>query len=344
MKIFAYCLREFDEKPMFDRLAGEFQAQYGYSTKYPCPDNVSLAVGYDAVSCTPCDMGADMLQRFHDAGVRYIATRSIGFDHIDLDKARQLGMGVCRVSYEPETVADYAIMLMLMCCRNMPHIINRSLLQDYSLKGKMGKDISDCTVGVVGTGQIGSTVIRHLSGFGCRLLAYDPCRDPKVAEKAEYVSLEELYAQSDIVTLHTPATAENYHMINGQALRQMRDGVILINTARGTLVDTETLIQGLESGKVGHAALDVLEDETGLYYANRMGDVIVNRQMAVLRSFPNVILSPHTAFYTEKVVWNMAYKTFQGVRDMMNGTKNPLIILQRKETDSDVLSLQQPPV
>lgn len=133
-------------------------------------------------------------------------------------------------------------------------------------------------------------------------------------------------------------------MINGQALRQMRDGVILINTARGTLVDTETLIQGLESGKVGHAALDVLEDETGLYYANRMGDVIVNRQMAVLRSFPNVILSPHTAFYTEKVVWNMAYKTFQGVRDMMNGTKNPLIILQRKETDSDVLSLQQPPV
>ncbi len=328
MKIFAYCLREFDEKPMFDRLAGEFGAGYGYSTDYPCPDNVFLAKGYDAVSCTPCNMGADMLQRFYDVGVRYVATRSIGFDHIDLDKARELGMGVCRVSYEPETVADYAIMLMLMCCRNMPHILNRSLVQDYSLKGKMGKDISDCTVGVVGAGQIGSTVLRHLSGFGCKLLAYDPYRNFGAEGLAQYVPLEELYAQSDIITLHTPATAENYHMIDASALEQMKSGVILINTARGTLVDTEALIQALESGKVGHAALDVLEAESGLYYANRMGDVIGNRQMAILRSFPNVILSPHTAFYTEKVVWNMAYKTFQGVMDMMRQAENPLIILQ----------------
>ena len=115
--------------------------------------------------------------------------------------------------------------------------------------------------------------------------------------------------------------------MDASALSRMRDGVILVNTARGALVDTEALIQGLESGKVGHAALDVLEDEAGLYYANRMGDVIVNRQMAVLRSFPNVILSPHTAFYTENVVWNMAYKTFKGVRDMMTHTENPLVIL-----------------
>lgn len=327
MKIFAYCLREFDEKPMFDKLAGEFHAQYGYSTEYPVMENVDLARGYDAVSCTPCNMGADMLQRFYDVGVRYVATRSIGFDHIDLEKARQLGMGVCHVSYEPETVADYAIMLMLMCCRNMPHIMNRSLVQDYSLKGKMGRDLSDCTVGIIGAGQIGSTVIRHLSGFGCKMLAYDLYQNPRLEGLAEFVSLEELYARSDILTLHAPATAENYHLIDARALSKMRDGVILVNTARGTLVDTEALIQGLESGKVGHAALDVLEDEAGLYYANRMGDVIVNRQMAILRSFPNVILSPHTAFYTERVVWNMAYKTFKGVQDMMEHVENPLIIL-----------------
>ena len=326
MKIFAYCLREFDEKPMFDRLAGEFDAQYGYSTAYPEPDNVELARGYDAVSCTPCNMGADMLQRFYDVGVRYVATRSIGYDHIDLEKAKQLGMGVCRVSYEPETVADYAIMLMLMCCRNMPHIMNRSVVQDYGLKGKMGRDISDCTVGIIGAGQIGCTVIRHLSGFGCRLLAYDLYRNPQMDGLAEYVSLEQLYTESDIITLHAPATTENYHLIDSGALSRMKDGVILINTARGSLVDTEALINGLESGKVGHAALDVLENEAGLYYANRMGDVIVNRQMAVLRSFPNVILSPHTAFYTEKVVWNMAYKTFKGVQDMMRRVDNPLVI------------------
>lgn len=332
MKIFAYGLREFDEKPMFDRLAGEFGAQYGYSTSYPGPDNVNLAQGYDAVSCTPCNMGADMLQRFYDVGVRYVATRSIGYDHIDLEKARQLGMGVCRVSYEPETVADYAIMLMLMCCRNMPHIMNRSLVQDYSLKGKMGRDISDCTVGIIGAGQIGCTVIRHLSGFGCRLLAYDLHCNPQLEGLAEYVSLEQLYAESDIITLHAPATAENYHLIDAEALSKMKDGVILINTARGSLVDTEALIKGLESGKIGHAALDVLEDEAGLYYANRMGDVIVNRQMAILRAFPNVILSPHTAFYTEKVVWNMAYKTFKGVQDMMRQAENPLIILPGRQT------------
>lgn len=327
MKIFAYCLREFDEKAMFDRLAEEFEAQYGYSTEYPGPDNVELARGYDAVSCTPCNMGADMLQRFYEVGVRYVATRSIGFDHIDLEKAWQLGIGVCHVSYEPETVADYTIMLMLMCCRNMPHIMNRSLVQDYTLKGKMGRDISDCTVGIIGAGQIGRTVIRHLSGFGCRILTYDLYQDPETAKLAEYVPLEQLYAESDIITLHTPATAENYHLINAQALAAMKDGVILINTARGTLVDTEALIQGLESGKVGHAALDVLEDEAGLYYANRMGEVIVNRQMAILRAFPNVILSPHTAFYTEKVVWNMAYKTFKGVQDMMEQATNPLVIV-----------------
>lgn len=327
MKIFAYCLREFDEKPMFDRLTEEFDAQYGYSTEYPSPDNVLLARGFDAVSCTPCDMGADMLQRFHDVGVRYVATRSIGFDHIDLKKAGELGMGVCHVSYEPETVADYAIMLMLMCCRNMPHIMNRSLVQDYSLQGKMGKDISHCIVGVVGAGQIGGTVIWHLSGFGCKMLAYDLHRNPALEGLAEYVPLDDLYARSDIITLHAPFTAENYHLVDASALAQMKDGVILVNTARGALVDTEALIRGLESGKVGYAALDVLEDEAGLYYANRMGDVIVNRQMAVLRSFPNVILSPHTAFYTERVVWNMAYKTFKGVRDMMTHTENPLVIL-----------------
>ena len=159
------------------------------------------------------------------------------------------------------------------------------------------------------------------------MLAYDLYQNPRLEGLAEFVSLEELYARSDILTLHAPATAENYHLIDARALSKMRDGVILVNTARGALVDTEALIQGLESGKVGHAALDVLEDEAGLYYANRMGDVIVNRQMAILRSFPNVILSPHTAFYTERVVWNMAYKTFKGVQDMMEHVENPLIIL-----------------
>lgn len=327
MKIFAYALREFDEKEFFDRFSKDFNCEYGYTTAYPSPDNVELARGYDAISATPCDLGADMLERFFQVGVRYIATRSIGVDHIDLAQAEKLGMGVCHVSYAPETVADYAIMLMLMCCRKITHILDRARIQDYTLQGKMGKDLCDCTVGVIGTGQIGKTVIRHLSSFGCRILGYDlyPCRE--CAGMADYVSLEELYAKSDIITLHTPATADNYHMLNAEAFRQMKDDVIIINTARGALIDTDALILALEKGRIGQAALDVLEQEDGLYYSSRVGDVISNRTMAILRSFPNVILSPHTAFYTRKVVQDMAYKTIKGVHDMMYHIENPLVIL-----------------
>lgn len=328
MKIFAYSFREFDEKPFWDKLIKDFNAEYDYSTEYPNPDNVHLAAGYDAISATPCNLDADMLERFYAVGVRYIATRSIGFDHIDLKKAKELGMGVCHVSYAPQTVADYSIMLMLMCCRNICHILERSKVQDYSLKGKMGKDLSDCTVGIIGTGQIGKTVIKHLSAFGCKMLAYDIYPNEEVKNYAKYVSLKELYQNSDIITLHTPATSDNYHMLNEQAFEQMKRGVIVINTARGTLIDTDALINAIEQGKIGHAALDVLEKEDGLYYANRMGDAIANRQMAVLKSFPNVILSPHTAFYTEKVVWDMAYKSIKGVQDMMQHNENPLIVLK----------------
>lgn len=327
MKIFVYCMREFDEKEFFEQFCEEFDCEYGYCTEYPNKDNLELAKGYDAVSVTPCDINSIVLKQFYDMGVRYVATRSIGFDHIDLKCAKELGMGVCHVSYAPETVADYTIMLMLMCCRNICHILERAKVQDFTLKGKMGKDLCDCTVGIIGTGQIGSTVIKHLSAFGCNILAYDLYTKKEVEEYATYVSLEELYAHSDIISLHTPSTAENYHLLDELAFKQMKDGAIIINTARGALIDTEALIKALESGKIAHAALDVLEQEDGLYYANRMGDVIENRHMAILRAFPNVILSPHTAFYTRKVVRDMAYKTIKGVYDMMNGNENPLVIL-----------------
>lgn len=326
MKIFAYCLREFDEKDFFDKIAEEYGAEYGYTTSYPNMNNVTLATGYDAVSVTPCDINAELLDRFWEIGVRYIATRSIGYDHIDISHAKKLGLGVCHVSYAPETVADYTIMLMMMCCRNICHILDRSKVQDYTLKGKMGRDLCDCTVGLIGTGQIGRTVAKHLSAFGCRILAYDIHPNDTLKGIVEYVELDELYTQCDIISLHTPATEENHHLLNKDAFYKMKNDVIIVNTARGALIDTEALICAIEAGKVAHAALDVLEQEDGLYYLNCMGSPIENRQMAVLRSFPNVILTPHTAFYTEKVVRDMALHTFKGIHDMINGVNNPLII------------------
>ncbi|MCD7835861.1 MAG: D-isomer specific 2-hydroxyacid dehydrogenase family protein [Lachnospiraceae bacterium] len=324
--MFVYCMREFDEKPFFDRYCAELGCEYDYCTEYPDENNLALAKGFDAISITPCDFSAPVIDSFHEMGVRYIATRSIGFDHIDIKHAHELGIGISHVSYAPETVADYAIMLMLMCCRKICHILERASLQDYSLKGKMGKELSQCTIGVIGAGQIGSTLIRHLSGFGCQFLVYDLYPKKELEKYVKYVSLDELYAGSDIITLHTPATEENYHLLDEAAFSAMKQDVIIINTARGTLIDTNALIAALEAGKVGAAALDVLEREDGLYYADRMGDVINNRDMAVLRSFPNVILSPHTAFYTENVVRDMAYKSIKAVMDMHNGADNPLVI------------------
>ncbi|MEJ8735667.1 D-isomer specific 2-hydroxyacid dehydrogenase family protein [Mediterraneibacter sp. ICN-202921] len=322
MKIFIYAMREFDELDVAERLKQEYGIDFGWSAEYPTMENVDLAQGYDAVSTTPCEIGAKLLEKFHDLGVKYITTRSIGYDHIDLKKAEELNMRVSNTKYDPDGVSNYTVMLILMCLRNMSYILKCAEVQDYTLRKKIGKDLSCCTVGVIGTGQIGANVIRNLSGFGCRILAYDLYE--KEGLPCEYVTLEELYEKSDVITIHTPATPESYHMINPETISRMKKGVVLINCARGSMIDTEALIDGLESGQIGGAALDVLEKEDGLYYYNRMGDVIENRTMAILRSFPNVILSPHTAFYTERDVENMMRYNFDSLYRFENGLDNPL--------------------
>lgn len=304
-KVFFYTLRPYDELAIAQRLSGQMGIEFGFSEEYPTLENAQLAAGYDAVSVTPCDMSAPMVQRFHELGVKYICCRSIGYDHVDRAEAQKLGMKVANVDYPPNGVANFAIMLMMMSLRKAGHILKRGEAQDYSLKGKIGKDISTCTVGVIGTGRIGRTVLEHLSGFGCRLLAYDLYPNEEVKKIAEYVDLDTLIKESDVITLHTNATEANHHLLDAQAMEKMKPGVTIINTARGKLIDSDALIAGLESGKIGAAALDVLENENGLYYYNRMGDVIPNPELAALRSMPNVILTDHTAFYTEEDVESM---------------------------------------
>lgn len=321
MKIFFYTLRDFDELAFAKKCADKYGIEFDYTGAYPDAENYVLAKGADAVSMTPCDMSAPMVEKFASIGVKYLLCRSIGYDHVDLHKAKECGMKVSNVSYPPSGVANYAIMLMMMLQRNMVSILKRAELQDYSLKGKIGADISFETVGVIGTGRIGRTVIEHLSGFGCRILCYDPYQNEEVKKYAEYVSLDELFAQADAITLHTNATEENHHLLDGEAFAKMKDGVLIVNTARGKLIDTDALIEAMESGKVGGAALDVLEKEDGLYYYNRIGDVIANRDMALLRSFPNVILSPHTAFYTTQAVGHMVEGCFEAAAAFEKGEK-----------------------
>lgn len=323
MKIMFYTLRPFDELPSCEKYKEQYGIEYAWTPDAPCPENLHLAEGCDAVSTNPCLVTPDYLREFAAMGVKYLPCRSIGYDHIPLDTARELGMRVAHSSYPPTGVADYTIMLMLMSIRKVGQILRRADAQDYSLQGKMGRDITGMTIGIIGTGNIGRTVLRHLSGFGCRLLAYDLYPNEEAARYAEYVDLDTLYRESDLISLHTNATEANYHLIDDKAISKMKDGVILVNTARGTLIDPEALVEGLESGKIGGAGLDVVENENGLFYYNHVGDALKNRELAMLRSFPNVVFTPHTAFYTDVNVASMVESAFKATRAFEDGTPCP---------------------
>lgn len=326
MRLYVYSMREFDELPFFEKFCEKYGVDFAYTTETPCLENLELCRGYDVADIITTVIDRPMLDKFHELGIQCLATRTIGYDHIDMDYARKLGIGVVHVSYSPNSVAEYAIMMMLMGCRKIKHIMERAEIQDYTLRGKMGRELSDCTVGVVGTGRIGRAVIRKLSGFGCPMLAYDLYESEEVKEYARYTDLDTLIQESDIITLHAPATEDNYHMIDAKAIAAMKQGVILINCARGSLIDTGALIDGIESGKIGFAGLDVIEHESGLYYFNRMGEPLNNPQMAILRSYSNVLVSPHTAFYTDEAVANMAENSIVGALKFMNGEETPFLV------------------
>lgn len=324
MKIAFYALRKFDELPLCRQFSDKYNIDFIWTNEYPSGENLDLSKGCDAISVVPCKITEKYIDKLSDFGIKYILCRSIGYDHIPLNYAKEKGIKVSSVSYPPECVANYAIMLMLMTTRKMSQIMLRAYTQDYSLKGKMGKDLSDCTVGIIGTGNIGSTVIKHLSGFGCKILAYNKFGENEELKKyAEYVSLEKLYENSDVISLHVASTPETFHMINEDSINKMKNGVIIVNTARGTLIDSKALIKNIKTEKIAAAGIDVIENENGLYYYNLSDKIIDNDEILMLKSFPNVILTPHTAFYTESTVSNMVKKSFEAMYYYKNNQSNP---------------------
>lgn len=262
-----------------------------------------------------------LLEALHARGVRYIATRSIGFNHIDLPAAKRLGMHVCNTTYPPYGVAEFAVMLMLMALRKYKPAMWRQQVNDYSLAGLQGRELRTLTVGVMGTGRIGRAVIDYLSGFGCKILAYDPYPSEELAQRGDvtYVTLDELYALCDLITVHVPLMDATRGIIDADAIAKMRDGVVLINVSRGELMDVEALVQGIESEKIGALAMDVFAEEDGIYHVNRTHDILANRNMAYLRQFPNVILTQHIAFYTDIDVDSMVEQGVRGVVAMATG-------------------------
>lgn len=323
MRIFAYALRPYDELGYLEKLSHELGFEYGWTADYPTTDNAELASGADGVTIITNPMPADLLSRYRELGVRGLATRSIGYEHINVAAARDLGIRVGHATYPPEGVADYAIMLMMMALRKVKLVQRQAAVQDYSLAGKIGRALSGCVVGVVGTGAIGACVVRHLQGFGCRVLAFDPFPRDNVSALATYVSLDELLSAADVVTLHAPGLAANHHMIGERELNLMRPGAVLVNAARGSLVDTAALVRAIESGHLGGAALDTIEHEEDLCYLDRSRDALPNRDRALLEAFPNVIVSPHMAFYTEEDVAGMVRSNVEALLAFANGDETP---------------------
>ncbi|MFI3213419.1 MAG: D-isomer specific 2-hydroxyacid dehydrogenase family protein [Eubacteriales bacterium] len=305
MKIIAFEVRE-DEREFFEKLKVEIILVNEKLTS----SNISLCKGADGVSILGMSkMNAEILDKLKELGIKKLSTRTIGMDHIDVDYAEKIGISVGNSSYPPTSVAEFTIMLMLVVLRNYKPSIYRGQVNDFSLAGLRGRTLKHMTVGVIGTGQIGKCVIDLLSGFGCKIIAYDPYPIQDTDNLFEYVDLETLYKNSDIITIHAPYVKENHYFINYEQIEQMKDGVIIINAARGELINTQAVIKGIESEKIGGLALDTIENESGLVHIDHKVNILKNRDMAYLRQFPNVVVTPHFAFYTDDATKNMVEKS-----------------------------------
>lgn len=285
-------------------------------------DTAALAQGH-AVVCAFIndDLSAPVLECLAEGGTQLIALRSAGYNHVDLHAAQQLGLTVVRVpAYSPHAVAEHAVALVLALNRRLHRAYNRTREGDFSLHGLTGFDLVGKRVGVVGTGQIGEVFARIMAGFGCALLAYDPYPNPAMeALGGRYVPLDELLAESDIVSLHCPLNDGTRYLVNSHSLQRMKRGAMLINTGRGALVETPALIEALKSGQLGYLGLDVYEEEANLFFEDRSDLPLQDDVLARLLTFPNVIVTAHQAFLTREALAAIARTTLDNISAWASG-------------------------
>ena len=315
----------FSTKPYDQRYLQRANERHGHELTFfeprLVPDTATLAAGHDAVCAFVNDqMNADVLRNLRELGVELIALRSAGFNHVDLEVAAALDITVVRVpAYSPHAVAEHALALILGLNRKLYRAYNRVREGNFALDGLLGFDLHGKTVGVIGTGKIGAIFARIMHGLGCEILAYDPYPNEEVEAFARYVDLPELYAGADIVSLHCPLTPETDHLIDDAAIDQMKDGVMLINTSRGRLVDTRAVIDGLKAQRIGHLGLDVYEEEQDLFFEDLSDKVIGDDVFSRLLTFPNVLITGHQGFFTEEAVTNIAETTMQNITAYARG-------------------------
>ncbi|MEH2457121.1 2-hydroxyacid dehydrogenase [Nostoc sp.] len=285
-------------------------------------DTAILAAGFPAVCVFVHDqVDAPTLEFLASRGTRLVVLRCAGFNNVDLQAAADLGITVVRVpAYSPYGVAEHAVGLILSLNRKIHRAYNRVREGNFSLDGLLGFNLHERTVGIIGTGKIGLILGQIMKGFGCELLAYDVYRNPELeALGGKYVELPELFANSDIISLHCPLTLETHHLINAEAIEQIKSGVMLINTSRGALIDTQAVIEGLKSGKIGYLGVDVYEQESELFFEDLSGEIIQDDIFQRLTTFPNVLITGHQAFFTAEALHNIAETTFANIADVEKG-------------------------
>jgi D-lactate dehydrogenase len=301
MRVVIYNIKDY-EKPLFTTMGHKHN--FAFVTEALSMTTIEKAKGCDAISCFVTDcLNKDIINTLAGYGIKLIALRSAGFDHVDLTAARFVGI-------TPEAIAEFAVALILILNRKILTSYLQGLDNNFSLDGLVGFNLYKKTVGVIGTGNIGTAFVRIMNGFGCRLLAVDPepndiCRNLKV----NYVSLDYLLNESDIISLHCPLNDQTMHLMDEKAYAKVKKNAMLINTGRGALCDTHALIKALESGNLGYAGLDVYEKEQGLFFKDHSGETIHDELFLKLRSLPNVIITPHQAFLTQEAIENIVNTT-----------------------------------
>lgn len=307
-----------NEKEFFGAAARDFSLTIDY---YPAKLNhqtVAQAAGYDVVISQPGPMDESMIAALKAAGVVLVQTMSVGMDHIDYAAAEKYRLSFNSAAYSPHTVAEFSVMLMLMSLRKARALLERFAVQDYRIAAYRGYELRNRVVGIYGAGRIGMCTARLVQGFGAQLYAYSPSRIPGSLEQGiEFVNFDELLKRCDLISLHAPVTQQNRGIFNREAFSRMKKGSILVNTARGELIDTAALIEALESGHLQAAALDVLENDRGMYFVDHQLEALGRHDLAILQSMPQVCCFPHVAYYTQEAAYDYCYGSVKRALEYM---------------------------
>ena len=325
MKVIFFDSKTYDKESFTKELVNYPDVEVKFLRTELTVNTAELAHGYDAVCAfVSADICGETIDILHECGVKFILLRCAGFNNVDLNTAKKYGIKVYRVpGYSPESVAEHAMALALAVNRHLHKAYVKVRENDFSLNGLMGMNFHGKTAGIIGTGKIGAAMARICHGFGMKIIAYDVFENPAIKEFTTYVTLDELLAQSDLISLHCPLMDNTYHLINRETISKMKDGVILVNTSRGALVKTDDLIEGIRAHKFFGVGLDVYEEETPNVFEDRSDEILEHSVTARLLSFPNVMITSHQGFFTSEALAAIAQTTLQNIRFYENGEETP---------------------